>query len=71
MIGSGVSSLISAECASGNPRTLRAYSMDANCMPKQIPKKGFFVVRANSVAAIFPSIPRSPKPPGTRIPSAS
>ena len=40
----------------------------AICMPKQMPKYGTLRSRANSAAWILPSEPRSPKPPGTRMP---
>lgn len=33
-----------------------------------LPKKGFFCVRAQLIARIFPSMPRIPKPPGTKTP---
>jgi len=45
--------------------------MAAICIPRQIPKKGILRVRANSIAWTLPSVPRSPKPPGTRMPSTS
>ena len=34
-----------------------------------MPKYGVPVLRAYSAAATIPSVPRLPKPPGTRIPS--
>ena len=40
----------------------------AICMPKQMPKYGTCRSRANCAARIFPSAPRWPKPPGTRMP---
>ena len=40
----------------------------AICMPKQMPKYGTLRSRANFAARILPSEPRSPKPPGTRMP---
>ncbi len=70
MIGYGVAGSISAECAPSRLRTLRANSTVASCIPRQIPKNGTLFSRAKRVASIFPSIPRSPNPPGTRIPSA-
>ena len=69
MTGSGVYSLISVECASVNPMTLRANSMTAHCMPKQIPKKGTPFVRAYWMVSILPSTPLEPKPGATMIPS--
>ena len=45
----------------------RAASMQAICMPRQMPKKGTLRSRANWTEAILPSVPRSPKPPGTRM----
>ena len=38
-------------------------------MPRQIPKKGTSFSLAYPMAAILPSIPRAPKPPGTSMPS--
>ena len=70
MIGSVVCSLNSAESALGMPHTLRAYSITASCMPRQTPRKGVLVSRAHLMALIIPSVPRKPKPPGTRIPCA-
>ena len=49
---------------------LRANSTTATCMPRQMPRKGTPFSRANRAAAILPSIPRIPKPPGIRMPSA-
>ena len=59
----------SAEFAPGRPHTFRAYSITAHCNPRQIPKNGSPCSRAQRTAEILPSIPRSPKPPGTRSPS--
>ena len=50
------------------PHRLRAASTTAICMPKQMPKYGTLRSRANCAARILPSAPRSPKPPGTRMP---
>ena len=47
---------------------MRAASITAICMPKQMPKNGTLRSRANFTAWILPSVPRSPKPPGTRMP---
>ena len=49
-------------------KTLRANSITANCIPKQIPKKGNLFNLAYSIAFILPSAPRIPKPPGIKIP---
>ena len=69
MTGALVFSDISVECASPKFNTLRANSMTAHCIPKQIPKKGMLFSRACRTASIFPSIPRDPNPGATRIPS--
>ena len=69
MIGYGVSTLNSVESASFKSQPLRANSMQAVCMPRQIPKYGTFFSRAYRIAISMPSIPRFPKPPGTRMPS--
>ena len=50
------------------PHRLRAASITAICMPKQMPKYGTWRSRANCAARILPSAPRWPKPPGTRMP---
>ena len=39
--------------------------------PKQIPKKGILFFLAKFIAAIFPSVPLLPKPPGIKIPDIS
>ena len=65
--GSGVSPNSVVE-ASLIPARFRAPSMHAICMPRQMPKNGISRSRANLTLAILPSLPRSPKPPGTRIP---
>jgi len=64
---SGLNSVLVASC---RPRTDRAYSMTAICIPKQIPRNGTLCSRAYLAARIFPCTPLSPKPPGTRTPSA-
>ena len=56
--------------ASSKPRMERANSTTASCIPTHMPRKGTWFSRANFVASIFPCTPLSPKPPGTRIPSA-
>ena len=43
------------------PAVFRAPSIQAICIPRQIPKKGISRSRANLTEAIFPSLPRSPK----------
>ncbi len=58
----------SVDEAFSTPARLRAASMTAICMPKQMPKYGTLRSRANWAAWILPSEPRSPKPPGTRMP---
>ena len=50
------------------PTTFRANSITAIWKPRQIPKYGTCFSRAHFAAAIIPSVPRSPNPPGTRIP---
>ena len=65
--GSGVGPN-SVELASAMPSRLRAASITAICMPKQMPKYGTWRSRANCAARILPSAPRWPKPPGTRMP---
>jgi len=50
------------------PQTFLANSITAHCNPRHIPKKGIFFSLAYLTAFILPSIPLSPKPPGTRIP---
>ena len=55
----------SVDPAPGMPARLRAASTTAICMPKQMPKYGTERSRAKRAAAILPSAPRSPKPPGT------
>ena len=54
---------------SGSPQTLRANSMIATCRPRQMPKNGRPFSRAQRMASIIPSTPRSPKPPGMSSPS--
>mmetsp|Transcript_14305 Transcript_14305/g.45132 ORF Transcript_14305/g.45132 Transcript_14305/m.45132 type:complete len:228 (-) Transcript_14305:727-1410(-) len=62
----------SAEVTRALPGSLAlAYSMAMSCMPRQIPRKGVLVRRQCEMAAIMPSMPRLPKPPGTTTPSAS
>ncbi|VVB69701.1 Uncharacterised protein [uncultured archaeon] len=57
--------------APSRPQTFLANSITASCMPKHNPRYGTFISRAYCTALIFPSVPREPKPPGTRIPSTS
>ena len=68
--GYGVSGSNSVELAPSMPATWRANSATAICIPRQMPSSGMPRSRAIRVASILPSIPRSPKPPGIRIPSA-
>lgn len=56
--------------ASSSPRTDRANSITAICIPKHIPRYGILLSRAYFAAMIFPSTPLSPNPPGTSTPSA-
>ena len=42
-----------------------------HCSPKHRPKVGILFSRAYVSAPSFPSIPRTPKPPGTQIASTS
>mmetsp|Transcript_1626 Transcript_1626/g.4201 ORF Transcript_1626/g.4201 Transcript_1626/m.4201 type:complete len:344 (+) Transcript_1626:407-1438(+) len=60
----------SVELAPSRPSTLRQNSTTAICIPRQMPRKGFFAVRAWLMAQILPSTPRLPKPPGTSTPPA-
>ena len=50
------------------PTRFRAASITAICMPKQMPKNGTLRSRAKRTASSLPAVPRSPKPPGTRMP---
>ena len=59
----------SPELASAQCRTWRANSMTAICIPRQRPRYGTPFSRAYCAARILPSMPRAPKPPGTRMPS--
>ena len=68
MTGCGVFGSNSVECALASFRTLRANSIVAICMPRQRPRYGILFSRAYCAARIFPSMPRSPNPPGTRMP---
>mmetsp|Transcript_5559 Transcript_5559/g.11288 ORF Transcript_5559/g.11288 Transcript_5559/m.11288 type:complete len:221 (-) Transcript_5559:864-1526(-) len=63
-----VSASNSALVASARPSTLIACSMTITCIPRHIPRVGTLFSRANRVAAIIPSIPRTPKPPGIKTP---
>ena len=45
--------------APASPATLRANSIEAHCMPRQMPKNGTFFSRAKVTARILPSIPRT------------
>ena len=59
----------SPDWAPVRPQTWRANSTTAICIPRQMPRKGTLFSRAYRMAAIFPSTPRLPKPPGTRTPA--
>lgn len=63
----GSNSVLLASCT---PRTDRANSMTAICIPRQMPRNGILFSRAYLAAIIFPCTPLSPNPPGTRTPSA-
>ena len=67
--GYGVSGSNSVELAPSMPTTWRANSATAICIPRQMPRNGIRCSRATRAAAILPSIPRPPKPPGMRMPS--
>ena len=58
----------SLEFASCMPNIFLAISITASCIPKHIPKYGILFSLAYLIAAIFPSEPRSPNPPGTKMP---
>jgi hypothetical protein len=66
--GGSAASANSAECARGSAQICRAHSTTASWKPRQMPRSGILRSRARLIAAIFPSVPRTPKPPGTRIP---
>ena len=55
-------------CVPGIFNTSLAHSTTASWNPRQIPRKGTFCSRAYLMASIIPSVPRCPKPPGTRMP---
>lgn len=59
----------SSEFASFHPRMDLQYSMTATCIPKQMPRNGFFFSLANVHALTLPSTPLPPNPPGHRMPS--
>ena len=61
----------SAELASLRPIKLRATSITIHCKPKHKPRAGIFFSLAYLSAPSFPSIPLTPKPPGTQIASTS
>lgn len=70
MTGCSALAVNSSDTASLRLQSLRAASMTATCMPRQIPSMGIFLVRAQLAALIMPSVAREPKPPGIRMPSA-
>ena len=68
MTGVAQSGSNSVLLVSGMPQTLRANSMMATWRPRQMPKNGRSFSRAQRIASIMPSTPRSPKPPGNQQP---
>ena len=68
--GLAASASNSVEVASLMPSTFRQNSIVATCNPRQIPRYGTLFSRAYCAARIFPSIPRSPKPPVRQCTSA-
>src|SRR5690554_6654844 len=56
--GSAQSVLNSVLSASGMPALLRAYSITATCIPRQIPRYGILFSRAYCTVNILPSTPR-------------
>ena len=58
-------------CASCSPHTFRANSIIATCIPRHRPRYGILCSLAYCAARIFPSTPRFPNPPGTRMPLTS
>ena len=62
--GDGVASSNSVDDASGTPPR-RAASSTAHCMPRHSPNSGIRCSRQWAIAPILPSMPRTPKPPGT------
>ena len=54
----------------GRFMTCLANSTTAICIPRHIPRYGTLFSRAYLAARIFPWTPLSPKPPGTKMPSA-
>ncbi len=71
MTGCGVAGSNSLELAPSRPHTCRANSITAHCRPRQMPRNGTRFSRANRTAATLPSTPRTPNPPGIRMPSTS
>ena len=69
--GSGVFGFISELWAFFRPSTFLANSTTANCIPKHNPRNGILFSLAYFIAAILPSMPLSPNPPGTKITSLS
>ena len=67
--GSGVLGSNSALFAPARPARSRATSMTMHCRPRQRPRSGILCSRAYRIAPILPSMPRTPKPPGIRMPS--
>ena len=69
MTGLSVNMSNSVELASPVPTTSRANSMTAHWSPRHRPRYGMRCSRAKWAARTLPSMPRWPKPPGTRIPA--
>ena len=65
--GSLVSGSNSAEFAPCIFAKFLATSMTIHCSPKHNPKVGILFSRANCKAPNFPSMPRTPNPPGTQM----
>lgn len=53
---------------SGDPVSLTGYRHLPCALFCFLPRKGFFCFRAQEMACIFPSVPRTPNPPGTSTP---
>src|SRR5699024_8313661 len=68
--GADVSGSNSVEVAPSIP-ALRAASNTVHCRPKHSPNNGSLFSRAYVIAAILPSIPRPPNPPGTTMASSA
>ena len=71
MTGWGECGSNSLELAPDKPQTSRANSMTAQWRPRHKPRNGRRCSRAKRAAAILPSMPRKPNPPGITMPSRS